>query len=127
MKLLRGSDELGIEDACFYVVPDGWGGADDAATHDEESAAEFAAKAVVMQVAKENGFPMGLFGERNREQAGVVGAPPPSTAGGGVGVVGVALVAVVGVAVGVVGERRGLWGSNGGYQRVADTEANFKL
>ena len=73
------------------------------------------------QVAKENGFPMGLFGSSGT----FVGAPPgPETGGGGNVVLVAALAAVAGALVGARGERRG-WGSRGfRYERVENAEGS---
>mmetsp|Transcript_24046 Transcript_24046/g.50133 ORF Transcript_24046/g.50133 Transcript_24046/m.50133 type:complete len:561 (-) Transcript_24046:114-1796(-) len=111
MKLLRGADELGIEDRCFYVIPEGWGSNEKYTKYDKDKVAEYAAKAVVEQWAKEMGFPMGLFGSAEDKveaatRAGIMGNSRGSKEGGGMGLMGSFMIAVVGVAAGVVGERR---------------------
>ena len=73
--------------------------------------AEYAAKAGVEQWAKEMGFPMGLFGSAEDKveaatRAGIMGNSRGSKEGGGMGLMGSFMIAVVGVAAGVVGERR---------------------
>ncbi|GMI48850.1 hypothetical protein TrCOL_g5993 [Triparma columacea] len=125
MKLLRGNDELGIEDRCFYVIPEGWGskGTGKYIEYDKDKVAEYAATAVVMQWAKEMGFPMGLFGSsadklESAGRAGILGSGDDVEGGEGMGFLGAVAVAMVGVGVGVWGERRR--GENGGYSRIQE-------
>ena len=126
MRLARGVDELGIEDKCVFVVPEGWGGQDTYTEYDEVAVREYAAKELVRAVAKEHGFPMGLFGSAEsavrqqptlQGQALPVKSPPLSSSSHGT-VVFSMMFAAVGVVGGIFYERRR--GKNDGYSKIGE-------
>ena len=130
MKILKGVDELGIEDKCMYVIPEGWGAKGFSYTeNDEDKVFRYGAKVMLEKVAEEHGFPLGLFGssEQKADLSDFFTSSRKGEAGGG-GAGGSAVLAggffgAVGVLAGVVIGRRGVGGQ--GYERVADVERNF--
>ncbi|GMI16096.1 hypothetical protein TrLO_g4826 [Triparma laevis f. longispina] len=133
MKLARGIDELGIEDKCYYVVPEGWGSKGHIYTeYDADAVAQYSATAVLMQVAKEAGFPMGLFGSAAAKEeafAKMGMASPAASSGSGSGLFAGVCVGFLGVMAGIMVERRrntasGAAGSHR-YSSVADVDAGY--
>jgi len=138
MKLIRGVDELGVEDGCSFVIPDGWGtkGSKTYVKYDEDDVVEFAAGVVLSQVAEEQGFPLGLFcGEEGAkktwvqpqgavEEESVEKRPKIEIDVGNAGQVASGLLIVLGVAVGavvgVLGERFVAERRSGGYTRIGE-------
>ena len=128
MRLARGVDELGIEDKCVFVVPEGWGGQDTYTEYDEVAVREYAAKELVLAVAKEHGFPMGLFSpvasaghqQPTLGKALPVESAPLSSSSSHGTVIFSMMFAAVGVVGGIFYERRRGGGKNGGYSKIGE-------
>jgi hypothetical protein len=123
MKLIRGVDELGIEDKCNYVIPEGWGSKGHLYTeNDEDAVFAYSANAVLTKIAEEHGFPLGLFGSGELKASIATKLRAAESTGSGASVIFAStLFGAIGMIVGVVVGKRGV-GQNGGYTRVADVD-----
>jgi hypothetical protein len=125
MKLARGIDELGIEDKCFYVIPEGWGSKGHIFTkNDEDKVYDFAAQKVLAAVAKDYGFPFGLFSAQDGVSLPAAEQPKEAAASpGGVSALFATALGLAGLAAGVaIGKR----GQRDGYVAVADANIDLR-
>jgi len=115
MRLIRGVDEMGIEDACFWVVPDGWGSTEQFTKNDEEAVLELASKSLLMKIAQEWGVdPAEFFGEQNLDEEGAGAGAGAGAASGGM-FYGILIGGVLGVLGNKIFEKR----ANNGYSSIS--------
>jgi len=109
MRLARGIDELGIEDACFFVIPDGWGNKADANGYteaNEEKVLELSISSIVIRLANELGVdPSSVFEDGYGERYGGGKLEEASETPGSSGTTNLVIGILTGILLGIGGDR----------------------